>query len=379
MIRLFAFFFITAACPWMTGTLLFAKKEDMAAKWPLCFRYLSGTVCMWAVYELLAVPAIMLQLPLHILTGVWGFFLLSALFLFVFCCRKADFRKYAFPVLTKRKSPENRGYKGRQAADRPDAFGKILICVLLLSSCFIIGRQCLQYFEKQHVDDDDARFIAIAVSAWEHDTMLLDNPATGDATPRPEGEVTKEVTSPWPVYLATLASLIRIHPTILAHTVLPVWLLLLRYIAVWTAGTLLFSRGEGGAERELEQQAWFLLFAAVGTQYFGGSIYSASAFTLSRIWQGKAVLAAFLLPWILLTTFGMEWRREAASPDLGLLMITAAASCLVSGMGIMTAGALIGTYALWHGGRRRDLVSALRIMACAWPCIACGLLYLHLR
>ena len=376
MIRLFIFFLIMAVCPWMTGMLL-SGKRPAAEGWPPCFCFLAGTVCMWAVYELLAVPAVMLQLPLHVLTGLWSAFLLAAACLFLIRCRRPDFRKRALLSPAAWRERAVRADEESRTGGNAGLSGRVLIGALLLTACLLAGWQCRQYFEKQHVDDDDSRFIAVAVSAWQHDTMLLDNPATGEPVPRAEGEVTKEVTSPWPLYLASLASIIGIHPTILAHTILPVCLLLLRYMAVWAAGWLLFA-GDGGKWRELEQRAWFLLFAVVGTQYFGGSVYSASAFALCRIWQGKAVLAAFVLPWILMVTFGMELRGRCG-PDLRLLMITAAAACLVSGMGIMMSGALIGTYALWHGWRRRDPRQALRVLACAWPCAVCGLLYLYLR
>ena len=421
------FFILCLVFPWITGTLLLPDKEQSFTA--AAYRIVGGNTGMWAVFQLLAVPAVLLQLPFHTLVRLWLGALLLLLGLFAFFCRDADFRSRAFftqkemapssagggkikssqeesALLLSKPPADARAAQGKfvSRADaqpgtspaEPDLNGKmrasdrresgrtsgstrVTVCLLILASLILIGGQCRKYLFEEHIDDDDSRFIASAVSACQHDTMLLENPATGEEKPRPEGELVKDVASPWPMYLAAVSTLTGVHPAITAHTVLPAYFLLLRYLVIWCAGAVLFAGGESGKTpaSAAEKQAWFLLFSAAALQYFGGSVHTAGAFALTRIWQGKAVMAAVMIPWILLLTYGRDRTGEVFSPKV--LFAAAAAACLLSGMGILMAGALIGSYALWRALRSRNAAAAVPPALCALPCLLYGLVYMVLR
>ena len=364
------FFILCLVFPWIIGTLILPDREQ--AFCTAAYRIIGGNTGMWAVFQLLAVPAVLLQVPFHTLVRLWTGALLLLLGLFAIFCRNPAFRRKAF--FMRRTAAEDAAEK-----EPLPAGNRVTLCLLILASLILIGGQCRRYLFEEHIDDDDSRFIASAVSAYQHDTMLLENPATGEVKPRPEGELVKDAASPWPMYLAALSALANVHPAITAHTVLPAYLLLLRYLVIWCVGSALFAEGKSRKAQppSSEKQAWFLLFSAAALQFFGGSVHTAGAFALTRIWQGKAVLAAVMIPWILLLTYGSEWTGEALSAKA--LIAASAAACLLSGMGILMAGALTGSYALWKALTERRLSSAALPLLCALPCLAYGLVYMILR
>ena len=80
----------------------------------------------------------------------------------------------------------------------------ILVAVLILLQAYIPARY-------EHSDDDDSRFVAEEVSAVVHDTMYREDPITADYMYWDTGEVRKDLTSPWAMFVAMHAlSLIHI-------------------------------------------------------------------------------------------------------------------------------------------------------------------------
>ncbi len=71
----------------------------------------------------------------------------------------------------------------------------ILAAVLILLQAYIPARY-------EHSDDDDSRFVAEEVSAVVHDTMYREDPITADYMYWDTGEVRKDLTSPWAMFVA---------------------------------------------------------------------------------------------------------------------------------------------------------------------------------
>ena len=179
----------------------------------------------------------------------------------------------------------------------------------------------------------------------------------------------------------------------MAHTVLPVWLLFASYLVIWLWSFVLFpdlknieapyGPGVPGAEK----RAWFLLFSAAAVQYFGGSLYTKGVFMLTRLWQGKAVLAALLIPWLLLLTFGREYQHMGKNEpedhwglaDVALLLFSVCSACLLSGVGILSAGAVTGVCGLWSILRKKQIRAVLPYAAGCIPVLVYGGIYSLIR
>ena len=260
--------------------------------------------------------------------------------------------------------------------------------VFLIVAFLVIAYQMCVYIFKMHLDEDDARWIAEANDALVKNRMLLHNPATGEYIGRFVGEMVKDVFSPWAMYLAWLSRMTGVKAVVIAHTVYPPILLGLSYSAYYDIGCQLFK---GKDERGI-----FLLMVSVLNLFMAGNVYTQSVFTLTRIWQGKAVVAAVMIPAIFSIILQVQYEDHIRN---WILMIVAGTSCcLFSGMGIAISFLLMAIYGFYvtacavikmiNAGRHKQALRKgwagclLRMglwIASMLPSIAYGLGYVRLK
>ena len=298
---------IVFALPFFIGCIFHAKS--------VVYTYFSGQLLMWAVFQIVAVPAISFKLPFSVLFWLYTGIIILLILFAAKSWKKPDFKK-----------PE-------------------ISFFLLIAICIIAG-QCCIYIYGTHIDQDDARWIAEANDALIKNKMLLYNPATGEYIGRFIGEMAKDVFSPWSMYLAWLSRATGIRPAVIAHTIYAPILLLLSYCVYYEIGRVLF---EGKKERGI-----FLLMVSVINLFMAGNVYTQSVFSLTRIWQGKAVVAAVIIPAIFLCTIKLCSDNKQDASELGdtvknwmNLIIMGVACCLFSGMGIVIGVLMIAVFGIY--------------------------------
>ena len=324
--------------------------------------YLTGSFAGWAVFEAVAVPAIMVKWKLDPVILLWCLLILAILSTgFVLTVGKK--KGQGFSEWRHALSERLLGKKLRPAQMAGESwFTKILLAGVIV----LIAVQIYMYVFYAHYDADDARYMANSVSAWNNGTMLLTHPNTGVMLAEPVGELKKDVVSPWVIWLSMLAKLTCIHPTILAHTVLPVFLVLMGYGAYFLlARTLL---------KERRYQYLFLLLVCVFELFGYISIYAGATFFLTRIWQGKSIVAGVLLPFLI--ALMLQFEADYENPLWHILIGTVnLGACLLSGVGIVYSAVLVGcfefSYALQHKSWKNLL---LGILSCL-PNLVFGILY----
>ena len=288
--------------PFFVG-ILFARKSILET-------YLFGQILVWAIFQLMAVPMILLHIPFM---GLFIPFSLVIVGLGIWGIVKISKKEYdlSFDIKT---------------------FNFFMAPALL-----VIAFQAGMYFFGQHLDEDDARWIAEASDAIVKNKMLLHNAATGEYIGTFKGEMAKDVFSPWSMYIATLSQTTFIRPATMAHTFYPPILLGLVYVVYYLIGKNLF-------EKKFEQGA-FLLMVSIIMMFFSGNRYTQAMFTLTRIWQGKAMVAGLVIPLFLLVLLQIE--KEDTKGNWFLLIISSITGCLFSGMGIAISFILAGVYGLY--------------------------------
>ena len=322
---------------------------------------------LWAAFQVVAVPCINFRTTFNTL-----FWIYTAIVVILIVCGVWVLRSRAV---------SRRRWKGNWG----ERFSPFLIIALLV----IAGQMCVYIFGT-HLDEDDARWIAEANDALVKNRMLLHNPATGEYIGRFVGEMIKDVFSPWSMYLAWLSRATGIRAVVIAHTVLPPILLGLSYSAYYEIGAQLFKGAKKRHERGI-----FLLMVSVINLFMAGNPYTQSVFTLTRIWQGKAVVAAVMIPVILAVVLRVQVvksdRVQGELKDWILLAIGGVSCCLFSGMGIaigLLLTAVYGAYVVFRmmartiGNRRfqwKDCIAraALWILSML-PGIVYGLSYIRL-
>ena len=302
--------------------------------------YLYGQVFLWACFQLIAVPMIHLRLPF---SALWISYtgLMTVLMII-------GFRKTRKPLLKPQKP--------------------LARYIPLILAYIIIAAQMIMYIFGMNLDADDSRWLAEASDALTKNRMLLYNPATGEYIGRFIGEIQKDVFSPWSMYIAVLSRITFVPVTVIAHTVYAPVLLLLAYLVYDQIGKKLFT---GITARGL-----FLLMVSLIFLFMAGNNLTQAIFTLTRIWQGKAGVAAVMVPLFLLLLLQIEHTDTRAD----WLWLTAAgcACCLFSGLGIAISLILIivyGLYAVFCKRFRRIPYLVLAIL----PPLLFGLFYLQMK
>ena len=374
-VKLLLLFLVLGLLPYLTGQLwsgVLPEKLRVRVT-GLFFRYIFGLVTMWAVFQLIAVPLILRDAPFRRLVTIWMAvsLILGAAGLIAGIRRKnradREIRQSFKKLPAQEKTFRTKNEK---------VFFILAVCAAIGLFAFQAGHHVLL----THIEDDDSRFIVTALEAYEHDQMFRVNPVTGvketDLSAPLTADDTKDVCSPWMMYVAAVSRVAQLHPAIVAHIVLAVLLTAAAYMAFWMLGTVLFPDSA-------LKQAGFTLFAGLALQYMGGSAFTAGSFALTRIWQGKAVMAAIGIP-LLFAEFQMLYRlpREDESRrnrTFVLIAVTGLSSCLLSGMGILLGGIMIAAFGLWYIIAYRMWREIWKAALVLLPSAAYGLLYLKLK
>ena len=346
-INIFFILIFAVLVPFLLGNLICIFNRDRCEGIAGNIAY--GFMIMCVLFMFLAVPMIFMHMPFHILVYSWTILvcLLCIISIFVFI------KKNRYRQLCK----ETGGFCRSISSDRFTLFIWIVaVLIILFEACLPTVRM--------HIDTDDARFIAEALEAVEKDTMLEYHAITGKYLGFAPGEQIKDVISPYPLFIALLSCLYRLHPAITAHTVLPFLLVILSYIVFGMIGNYL-------ANGNVKKNGLYLLFLSLINLFSFETIYASGYTMLTIIWQGRSVCAMIMLPLLWYILLKISVKNKMGLYDYIMLVITALSCTMTSSMGSIFAPALIVTYALMHLMRRKTLKPFLFMCVCALPSLLC--------
>lgn len=309
----------------------------------LILNYISGWIFIFAWFEILCVPMTLLKIPYHILRTVCHIFFagmaVAAVFLF----------RYQFLQMI----------KGVGRSIRKMNFWTILAVLAVAAQIFV-----LVFYV--HEDADDAFYVATAVTTLKTDSMYRFSSYTGMPL---NGLPTRYALSSFPIFTAYFAELIHIHPTITAHTIFPAILIAVAYLIYYKMGKDLTGD---------EKKAAFFVVTVSFLNMFGNfSIYTSSSFLLFRIWQGKAILAAILIPAIFLFSFRIYEKKASLSEWITMFLLMCS-GCMVSSMGVVLGPLVLGSFSIAELIRRRKIRTVLPAVLCLIPSVVLGGIYLIL-
>lgn len=325
-----------AAVPASVGLLFTGRKQLKISE-----LLLHGYILLFAVMEILVLPMILLKMPLHILTSVYG--ILAAGFA-------------AGGLLLWKKKNSSKNLLGNM--ERPSIYFWMAVLVIVL--------QVLMCAAMAHMDADDCFYVAAATTDVHTDSIFAVDPYTGceyRVLPR------RYVLSPFPVFLAVASRLSGgMHPAVMAHMVFPVIFLPMAYMVQYCLAEKMFS-----GERKAKDI--YLLLTACICSFSGYSVYNTGNFQMVRIWQGKAVLASVLLPYLLylcISIFFGEKRKNSWTA----LFLTNISCCLLSSMGIILAPLMTGCFLVASFVMQREWKTAAKGLLCCLPSIVLGVAYI---
>lgn len=296
---IFAFLFLVLI-PGLLGLIItkYLEKE----KNNLILAFILGYLIEFAICQLITVPLIFIEAKFT--TVLYIYIFINAILALVSICLNIKRFKELFLEFIK------------YIKNVP----KILIAMVII----LIGVQIYGLVGYMHLDDDDAFYVGSAVTSVQTDTIYKYSPTTGNESG--EHLDLRYRLGPFPVYYAIMSKIINIHPTIFAHTIMPIIFLPLSYMVIGLLAKYLFKDNN-------EQVMLFLLFINIMSIWGNYSIRNSFSFLLFRIWQGKSILANIIIPSVwLFYLLGKE--NEFKLINYIMLVILILAGCLTTTMGI---------------------------------------------
>lgn len=214
----------------------------------------------------------------------------------------------------------------------------------------LLAWQLYKAFTLTSFDGDDAEYVAQSLVTVQSNTMYRILPYTGGTTSLD----IRHSLAVLPIWIAYIGRMTGMHTTILAHSVLPFVWIPLTYLVFYEIGKHLFRRKE---EKIRGGLALFMVFIALFQMFGNVSIYTNETFFLTRIWQGKAAAASFVIPvtmWLLLWIFdreegrrGNRRKKESTAGMWALLALANMTAGVCTSMVVFLNIVLIGAAAFW--------------------------------
>ena len=331
-------FFFTGTClsGYAVRHVLKLKNEGVL------FSIMSGIMFWWALMELILVPMTMFRGSFQAFVLVYSFAV--AIFCTVgICCRKeiaADMRMLAKTV------PQ-------------------YLTLAHLAAAGLIFFQLYFIHHHMYLEWDDTYYVNLANEAFFSDRIYWIYPETGSFADFDK----RYVLSLWPIFYAWLSKLVNVIPTIMAHTILPWFMIPTAYMIYILIGKELFAE-----DRQL--QGMFLAFAVMLHLFMSGEHTAGLTFLSITPWVGKGVLATVLIP----TLFYMVLRtvRQDTAGNWALLGIACLGGCLLSSMGIMLTPVFVGGMIFLVSIYKREIRYFCHGILSCIPCIVLGVFYIYL-
>ena len=304
-----------------------------------------GFIFGFALFQLLAIPMTFIECKFTTLTYTW----IAIEIIFAFISIKMNDNSF-IQVL-------------KNDFSNLVKFPKILT-ISLVVLIFIQGNAGFKYM---HEDYDDSNFLAKAKVSIDTNSLFKYN----DIGEENESLPSRQVLSPFPVYTATLSVAIGIHPLILARTVYPIIFVFMAYMIYGMIGNILFN---GDNEKNIV----FLIILSLLYIWGGYSKYTNFVFLLYRIWQGKAVLANIIIPFIWLI-FLKYINSEASTFSWILLIIVVLSADLTSSMALSLGTLSILILSLVWAIKDKKISYLFKTAICIIPNIIYGVIYLFIR
>ena len=308
------------------------------------YRLLAGNMLLWAVFQLLCVPCIILQK---------SFLMVVASFLLVAGCL------FVLGIFKTLKNPLQR--KGIRKTDAYERITGIVFCLLLLFQvvCAIV----LTY-----ADGDDAFYVAVSSITNSSNTMYMINPYSTGAT----GLDVRHGLAPFPIWIAFLARISGLHTAMVAHVVVAVYLILLSYCAFYLVGRVMFK----GRKRQL---SLFMVFVALFVLFGDYSFRTPENFMIARSRQGKAAMGTIIIPMILFLLLTILYKLKEGERVGGknwlFLTATITAACLCTTLGTFLTCMMVGLIGVCALVVYRDWRSVFKMALCCIPAVCFALLY----
>ncbi len=324
------------------------------------FMWVAGFVMFMALFQLVAVPAILMQDKISF-EGAGAFsalvYLFGILSVVVGLCST-----FIGVKRTRKMSRLSVVKAGMPKLEKVlwGIFGFVLLWQLVMAAVLCFS------------DGDDAFYVAVANLADANDNMYIRSPYTGGTM----GLDMRHSLAPFPVLIAFLARLSGLHVATVAHVVMPLFIIPLTYCIYGLIGNRLFKG-------KRTYVAFFMVFVELLVLWGNHSSYTAETFLMIRSWQGKAVLANVVIPATFLILYMIGERlgenRKIEKSLWVLLFLLTESAALCSTQGCILTVALMGCFCICAVFVYKAFHVLLPLILCMFPAVIYMGMYLGMR
>lgn len=312
---------ICLIAPYLLGLIWTKRLSKANEQNSITLAFIFGFFSMLILFQIPAVPMIIYKQSFKLLEYIW------LIEIMLFCVFSIIYNWKRLRGILKQKIKEIECWKKENR----------FVQLLTISFFLLVFAQAVLLSHADIYDTDDARYIAESLDAIKTDKMLLTNPITGEGIEAPIGEMKRDVVAPFMLLEGAISDLCEIHTATLCHVILPLLLIPLCYMVYWLLSVRIFG------ENSLEKRMIFLNFVCIILMFGRLSAYWQSAYLLWRIWQGKAILRAIVIPIVLwvMASLVQNSKEEMYYLFLGAIVL---GSCLLTTMSLVFLVIIISLY-----------------------------------
>lgn len=351
LLVLFLWLLIIPTCIGGIGAV-FVDKQNKS----LAFMCISGYMIMWAVFQLICVPCVLLEKYREGMFPwvVRGFFVVAILL-----------AAAGFVLLVKRKSFSALGFSRNRTVPAKEKVLWVvfagLVLLQLAASVFLA-----------YGDGDDAYYVAVSTITEANNTLYKTSPYNVGTT----GLDIRHGLAPFPIWIAFLARISGLKVAFVAHVAVATTLIGMTYVIFYKIGQLLF-------QGKKEYLPLFLIFTTLLVLFGDYSYKTPENFMIARSRQGKAALGNIIIPMMFLLLFmilkQVQERKKAEWMLWVLLCATVTAACLCSTLGTFLMCLLLGVTGLCAGVLFKSLRTVVSMAVCCIPAVVFGVMYFLMK
>ncbi|MCM1541481.1 MAG: DUF6077 domain-containing protein [Blautia sp.] len=352
VLQLFLAAIFLLAIPVIVGSL-FRRGVDKNMH-GMVFQWVSGQIFLWACFQLICVPMILLGTDYIFAAG--GYSVLVAVAVLAAVFRLFRNRKAVSAV------SRIRGTDRKKSAQ----------AVLWVIFWGLLIFQLVQAVRMTYGDGDDAFYVAISSITQDAQTMYRKHPYSGYTTELDA----RHGLAPFPIWITYLADVTGIRAVSMAHVVVPVVLIAMTYGVFYLLGGILLEEKKDGLPL-------FLIFTELLVLFGDYSFYTVENFMIARSRQGKAALGSIVIP-VLLLLFLVLLRLLQKGEEVSLKYYVLLAAVIVTGalcstMGAMLCCLLTGVLGLCAAIAFKCWKILIPMALCCLPDVCYAVLYLLLE
>lgn len=324
---------------------------------------LAGYLLMWAVFEIITVPAV-IWIQYHNFSFAMNLFMIAALLLAI-----------AGIILWYLNGKKNKGrtkWLGLDSLKCSELSLETKIEWFLFLA--LVGFQLYMSVTRASFDGDDAYYVVQSLMAQQNDAMYKNLPYTG----RSAVLDVRHALAVFPMWIAFVAVKADLHATIVSHVIMPLVLIPLSYLVYYEISKMLFPG-------KRESRPVFMILMGLFQLFGNVSIYTNETFFLTRTWQGKAVAGSFVIPMFFLMLLWLfkeqPEEKKAKKQNTGMWMMLVCLNVtagLCSSIAVFLTAILLGVAAMCLMFVKRDWKVPVKLGLTYIPNVCYVLLYLIL-